>query len=240
MASSLMKNTFTATQVEFSNVALHFFFSEVISVRQQIMTSAEVNKLAGWSNGLNDWIKNYLSILTGDLDRMLQANNAGVAMSAFSAHLNVAHDLSGQDLNLPQPTQNQIRNVGLRAIVHLLDRLAVQTTHLDSRWMISGINNIEHQQCETFLTHAFELCNLHGGNNNNRELISGVLPRDLDDGFNHTGVHDVQFGTLDVAEMATATGFRVGDTGGREPSAGPVSAPSRPSAPNTGRTPGGR
>ena len=231
-----MKNTFTSTQMEFVNVGLHFFFSEVVTVRQQIMASAEVNKLAGWSDGTNEWIKQYLRILTGDLDRMLAANNTGVAMSAFSAHLNVAHDLSGEDKNMPQPTQDQIRNVGLRAICHLLDRLAVQVTHFDSRWMVSGINSTEHKQAETFLTHSFEICELHGGTANNRELITGVLPRDLDDGFNYSGQYDTNFGTLDVGDLKTAESFRVNESAGRNPTQGATAVAA--TATNQGRSPG--
>lgn len=239
--TATMKNTFTSLQEEFTNIGLHFFVSECITVRQQIMISTESMKLAGWSNGLNEWIKDYLSILTEDLDRMLAANNAGVAMSGLTAHLNIAHNLTGSDPNVRQPTQNQIRNVGLRSICQLLDRLAVQVTHFDSRFMIAGINPTEHAQAETFLTYAFSICELHGGNNNNRELISGVLPRDLDDGFNYNGEFDVNFGTLDVGDMAIAEGFRVNDQGNQPANVvqnRPGPAPGTPQQATARRNPG--
>ena len=231
---------------------LHAFIDKVIQTRQQIAVSQEVNKLNGWEDPLNNWMMQEFAVLTGDLDQMLALSSESVPMSAMFAHTTVAHDLTGRSKNLRQPTQYAVRNVGLRNICTLLDHLAVQCTHFDSRWGQSGINQMEHDQAETFLTRTFGICRTHGGRANLRPLISGVLPEDLDDSFNYEGNHDQQLGTTDVGEMALADGFRVRGSGnqidglhsdarGGSPAAQAATGTANVGAgvgPNTGRVPG--
>lgn len=217
MVGTAMKNTFTSMQQEFPNAVLHGFVDEVISVRQQICCTAEVNKIKGWEDPLNAWMMDSFAVLTSDLDRMLQLSSEAVPMSAMVAHTSIGHDLSGNAKNLRQPTQRAVRNTGLRLIVSWLDQLATICTHFDSRWVQCGINQMEHDQAETFLTRCYGICQSHGGTANMRPVISGVLPEDLDNGFNYSGQYDTDMGSLDVGSMVLAEGFRTNGNGSNVP-----------------------
>lgn len=213
---TMMKNTFTGTQQEFPNMVLHAFISEIIETRQQISISGEANKLRGWEDPLNEWMKNQFAVMTGDLDRMYALSMESVPMSSLFAHNTIAQDLTGRSKNLRQPTQRAIRNSGLRVITTILDQMVVAMSHFDSRWVQCGLNIMERDQAEAFLTRCHGICVTHGGRANLRPLISGALPEDMDDGFNYDGRWDTDLGSSDVGGMQLADGTRVSGRGNQE------------------------
>lgn len=223
-----MKNSFTTTQMEFPNAMLAAWRGQVIAIRQQVMVSQEVNKISGWGDPLNNWMKNAFAIVTGGLDRLLGLHGESVPDSSLHPSVAVSEDLTGDDANLRQATRKTCRNQGLRTIVHLLDSLSVKVTHFDSRWIQNGINQIEHDQAEAMLTRCFTICDHYGGAANELQLISGINFADLDDGFNHDATHDTVMGNTDVGTMANRDGLSAGGPVARQPgTATPQPTPNR-------------
>lgn len=206
------KNTFTTTVMQMSNTMLAAIRSEIIAIRMQITISDQVDKLRGWDDATNEWIKENLATVQADLDALLKAKASPVPMSRQLPRTSLGEDLTGNDPNLPQPTQQSIRNTGLRLLVEQLDLLTVTLSQFNSRNAQTGINNLEHRQAEAILTRCYEICERHGGDANDRPLISGTLPADIDDTFNPTGDHDTELGRLDDAETTGIDAQRASTT----------------------------
>lgn len=105
----------------------------------------------------------------------------------------VVYDLTGQDPNYPQPTEELIPNPEARNFIKKLDKMFVELTCLDSRHSPYGIEKYDSTKVrEHYLSKLYAACQNFGGESNRQDVPTGVMASDLPDSFNANGEFDIK------------------------------------------------
>lgn len=199
-----MTNTFKGANTEFPNVGIHYLLAEIMKFRKQLAVRNEFRSQSGWNNALNLWMVEELNNLADTLEnityhptsktkdtleqeaadttRQLDEDYDETAVSSDNVVMPTAHDrlvhwdLSGADLDIPQPNPDVFLNDHARAFITGLDRFFTELTRLDSRHQPNTVTKFESVMMRALLNELFTICQRKGGEPNRSDIPTGTLP----------------------------------------------------------------
>ena len=196
-------NTFTSANMSFPNDGIHFILAEIMKFRKQLSLRPEFRSQSGWSDALNNYMveelerlgdtlenitynpddidKNILEQQAGDTKRTLAEDYNSKALTADNLLLPavpdrpIVWDLTGNDVDIPQPTVENCPNDFGRSFITGLDRLFVNLTRLDSRFQPQTISKYESAMLRTQLNALYTICQRKGSEVNRSDIPTGTL-----------------------------------------------------------------
>lgn len=199
-----MSNTFTGSNLEFTNTGIHFILAEIIKFRKQLTVRDEFKAQSGWDNAMNHYMVTELEKLADTLENItynpdevtqeeIEAQAADTTRSLADDYneraltsdnllmpvgpkIKVVWDLTGGDLDLPQMTPANCPNDAARTFISYLDRFFVELTRLDSRHQAQTITKYESAMMRSVLNTLYTICQRKGGEDNKSDIPTGTLP----------------------------------------------------------------
>ncbi len=209
----MAQNTFEGTNLKFRNQTIHFILAEIIKFRKQLTVRPEFRQQSGWDNALNKFMVDQLESIADTLENItynpspatledLEEESADTANSlakdydagVYSIHsdnvvqsvepeIEIIWDLTGANLDIPQPTEDKFKNDFGRLFIKGLDALFTHLTRLDCRHQGSGITKYQSVMTRGKLDALFTITQRKGGEVNKTNIAAGTLPSEEADTF---------------------------------------------------------
>ena len=198
------QNTFLGANLAFPNLGVHFLLSEVIKFRKQLTVRQEFKSQSGWNDALNRYMVTELEKLSDTLENItynpdsfsleeLEAQAADTNRSLeddynefaltqdnvlmpVGVNRNLAWDLTGADVDIPQLNPENCPNDAARSFVVALDNFFVELTRLDSRHQPYAITKYEAVMMRSVLNVLYTLTQRKGGEQNRSDVPTGTMP----------------------------------------------------------------
>lgn len=203
----VQENTFKGTVLSFPNNSIHLMLNKIMTFRIQLVQRPEFRSQSGWNDAMNKYMQDSLekihdliqvntvkkgvktqeeleaevSDTTKTLAESYDENTFAQDEILGGAHFDkpIVWDLSGADVNIPQPTVENFPNGDARAFITQLDYMFRQLTRLDSRFNSAGIEKYDSTIIVTsFLEPLWSSTMRFGGEVNRVDTPEGVLPSD--------------------------------------------------------------
>ncbi len=209
----MAQNTFEGVNKKFRNQTIHFLLAEIIKFRKQLTIRPEFRQQSGWDNALNKFMMDELEKVADTLENVtynpatetleeLEAAAADTSNSlvqdyadgTYSIHsdnvvqsvepeIEIIWDLTGGDLDIPQPTEDKFKNDFGRLFIKGLDGVFTHLTRLDCRHQGSGITKYESVMTRGKLNSLYTITQRKGGEVNKTNIAAGTLPSEEADTF---------------------------------------------------------
>ena len=198
------QNTFLGANLAIPNLAVHFLLSEGIKFRKQLTVRQEFKSQSGWNDALNrnmvteleklsDTLENItynpdsfsleeLEAQAADTNRSLEDDYNEFALTQdnvlmpVGVNRNLAWDLTGADVDIPQLNPENCPNDAARSFVVALDNFFVELTRLDSRHQPYAITKYESVMMRSVLNVLYTLTQRKGGEQNRSDVPTGTMP----------------------------------------------------------------
>lgn len=200
----MSENSFEGIVKTFTNVGIHAFCAEIMTIRQQITVRNELRTRSGWDNSMQNYIVKALEKLRDTVENIcynpdvlsqeeLEAQAVDTTRSIADDYntraiasdnilmpntlpRTLAYVLDGTDLDVPIVDKNNCPNETLRLFIKGLDELMVQSTRLDDRNNRNLISKYSGAMLVSLINELYTLAVRKGGESNRLDIPVGVLP----------------------------------------------------------------